>query len=492
MAADPPRQRLPGERVTADGPRPSPGARAERRSGELSLRELLRWSLAPAHLDAHRADPAAPARAGRRARLAHPAGAGRRAQGRPVEGRSTRRSRRSTRSSASSTSTARRGSRRSTSCWSSRWSAASCRARSSTRAAMRAAAARGAAQPDPAARPRVVRTDGRRAGRRARAGPGACSSASATGCARTTAPPTTRSAPSAATCARSATWSSTSPCWWCWSASRSAALFGYKGGVILVTGHAVQQQPDAVRRLRAGQPVPGRPDGRLPLHRRRLRRRLARRPARAPGMARGFDADVHYREGDGEEQQLRPAGQPPADHRRHRAVPDRPRLRAGGHRPRRRGRRRLRPGRRSSCRRARTCSRFGVVKAPDAKPEPDRARGVLLPDVRAASNGNPVNLNGDDVNPLLSLNVYRATSTWTPASRSRSTSSTSPRPSRCRARPAKPLRIDLASARPSTLPDGLGHASPSTTSYSWQRIQISQTPGKRHRAAAASCSRCSG
>ena len=61
----------------------------------------------------------------------------------------------------------------------------------------------------------------------------------------------TRSRPSAATCARPATCSSTCRCWWCWSASRSGSLFGYKGGVILVGGQRLLQQPHAVRRLRA-------------------------------------------------------------------------------------------------------------------------------------------------------------------------------------------------------------------------------------------------
>ena len=59
-------------------------------------------------------------------------------------------------------------------------------------------------------------------------------------------------------------------------------LFGYKGGVILVTGTTVRQQPDAVRRLRPGQPVPGRPDGRLPVPGRGLRRRLDDLRSRAP------------------------------------------------------------------------------------------------------------------------------------------------------------------------------------------------------------------
>ncbi len=39
-----------------------------------------------------------------------------------------------------------------------------------------------------------------------------------------------------ATCARPATCSSTSRCWWCWSASRFGQLYGYKGGVITIVG----------------------------------------------------------------------------------------------------------------------------------------------------------------------------------------------------------------------------------------------------------------
>ena len=148
-------------------------------------------------------------------------------------------------------------------------------------------AARGAAQPDPPAQPRVVRHDGV-AGRGARAGPRRCSGASATGCAATSDGATV-------------------------SAERgylrevgnllfhlavlvvlvgfaTGTLFGYKGGVILVQGHAVQQQPHAVRRLRARQPVRPRRDGPVLLHRRRLRRRVA--DVGPPGWRAGFDAEL--------------------------------------------------------------------------------------------------------------------------------------------------------------------------------------------------------
>ena len=216
----------------------------ERRSGELTLRELLRWAwrqltsmriaLILLLLLALAAVPGSVIPQERR----------RLAQGLAVEGRSTRRSPRSTRSSGSSTSTARRGSPRSTCCSSSRWSAASCRAPSSTPAALRA-------QPPAAPRnltrlpePRVVRHD---ASRRTR-----CSSGRAQLLKRSALPaaPPTEGQVDGATV----------------SAERGylrevgnlvfhlavlvvlvgfalGSLFGYKGGVILVHGHAVRQQP---------------------------------------------------------------------------------------------------------------------------------------------------------------------------------------------------------------------------------------------------------
>ena len=94
-------------------------------------------------------------------------------------------------------------------------------------------AAGGAEQPDPPARPRVVHDRPTR--------PRSCWSA-ADGALRAPALPVDgdhrrrRSRPSAATCARSATWSSTCRCWWCWSGFAVGGLFGYKGGVILLVG----------------------------------------------------------------------------------------------------------------------------------------------------------------------------------------------------------------------------------------------------------------
>ena len=49
---------------------------------------------------------------------------------------------------------------------------------------------------------------------------------------------------------------------------------------------------------------------------------------------------------------------------------------------------------------------FGVVKAPDAEPDPDRARGAVLPDVRLHRRRPGQPSSGDDRNPLLSMLVY--------------------------------------------------------------------------------------
>ena len=256
------------------------------------------------------------------------------------------------------------------------------------------------------------------------------------------------------------------------------SLFGYKGGVILVTGHAVQQQPHAVRRLRAGQPLRRRPDGPVPLHRRRLRRRVAavgaaggdgarlrrRRCAtrrRATARSSSYDLRVnHPLTIGGTELFLIGHGYAPVVT-----------VRDGD------GRRRLRPGRTVFLPQGPDLFSFGVVKAPDAKPGQIGLEGFFYPTF-ANVDGDPVNLGGDDVNPLLSLNVWTGDLNLdSGASQSvyvLDKSKATPLPGKN----GQPLRIDLAPGDTVELPDGLGQRSPSRRSCSWQRIQISQTPGK--------------
>ena len=142
-----------------------------------------------------------------------------------------------------------------------------------------------------------------------------------------------RSAPSAATCARSATCSSTSPCWWCWSASRIGTLFGYKGGVILVQG---TRSATTSRSTTTSCPAPCSTPTAW------TRSPSPSTTSTSSGSPSGHGARAStprcsYTEAPGDAgEALRPQGQPPAEDRRDRAVPHRPRLRAGRHGPRRR------------------------------------------------------------------------------------------------------------------------------------------------------------
>ena len=120
---------------------------------------------------------------------------------------------------------------------------------------------------------------------------------------------------------------------------------------------------------------------------------------------------------------------------------------------------------------------FGVVKAPFAEPTQIGLEGYFYP-AFAMVETNPVNLGGNAVNPLLSLNV------WTGDLNLGSGGSQSVYvldKSQMTALPGDdgtPLRISLAPGDEVTLPDGLGSVSFDEI-VSWQRIQISHTPGKQ-------------
>ena len=183
-------------------------------------------------------------------------------------------------------------------------------------------------------------------------------------------------------------------------------------------------------------------------------------------------------EGDGDGEALRPAGQPPADDRRHRAVPDRARLRAGGHRARRRRQHRLRPARRRSCRRGRTCSASAWSRRRTPKPGQIGLEGFLYPTLRPDRGRRRRPTSTARTTTRCSRSTCTpATSTWTPV---QSQSVYVLDKSQADAVPGKngqPLR-STSRRRTVELPDGLGSVT-FDDMYSWQRIQISQTPGKR-------------
>ena len=204
-------------RRPASPPVADPEPRHARRAGP---RELAALVLAPAHLDAHRADAAAPAGAGRHPRLGRPAARRRLARPSPLAGRAPRLTPVFERLGLFSV-------------YDSPWFSAiyillmvslvGCilprslvywRALRARRPTPRAGLTR---LPDhasydlddePARRPRA------RAATELRTAPLPASRSRRRGCGRRR---------SGATCARPATCSSTCRCWWCWSASRSAA-----------------------------------------------------------------------------------------------------------------------------------------------------------------------------------------------------------------------------------------------------------------------------
>ena len=120
---------------------------------------------------------------------------------------------------------------------------------------------------------------------------------------------------------------------------------------------------------------------------------------------------------------------------------------------------------------------FGVIKVPDAKPSQLGFEGFFYPTF-ANVNGDPVNLTGDDLNPVLSLNVWTgdlgldsgASQSVYVLDKSKAT----PLPAK---KGMETLRVDLAPGDTVELPNGLGSISFDRVE-SWQRIQISQTPGK--------------
>ena len=237
------------------------------------------------------------------------------------------------------------------------------------------------------------------------------------------------------------------------------SLFGYKGGVILVVGNGFSNNltqyddfdPGGLFDADGMEPFCFTVDD--------FDVRVADSGPRQ-GMARGFQAPLTYRESAGRpvpEQQLRPPGQPPAHDRRHRDLPDRPRLRAGDHRPRRAGARGLRRARRSSCPRARTSSRSAWSRRPDAQPGQDIGLEGLFYPTYATVNGDPVNVMGDDRNPTaLAARLRRRPRPRQRRRRSRSTRSTRPTMTQLKKPDGKMFRVDLQPGQTVQLPDGAG------------------------------------
>jgi cytochrome c biogenesis protein len=123
-----------------------------------------------------------------------------------------------------------------------------------------------------------------------------------------------------------------------------------------------------------------------------------------------------------------------------------------------------------------TFESFGVIKAPDARPDQVALEGTFYPTF-ALGDGFPRSVFGDAVNPLMSLFVYtgdlglddgRSQSVYV-LDKSRAT--------QVMEDDGQPLRLDMRPGDTVELPDGLG-----TVTFEgiqrWNKLQISETPGK--------------
>ncbi len=119
---------------------------------------------------------------------------------------------------------------------------------------------------------------------------------------------------------------------------------------------------------------------------------------------------------------------------------------------------------------------FGVVKAPDARPAQVALEGLLYPTF-VNLEGQPVNVIGDDRNPLLSLLVHTGDLGMESGGSQSVYVLDKAGTEEVLGPDGRPLRLDLSIGETVELPDGLGSVTFEGLEP-WTRIQISQTPGK--------------
>ncbi|UDY23890.1 cytochrome c biogenesis protein ResB [Nocardioides sp. Kera G14] len=126
---------------------------------------------------------------------------------------------------------------------------------------------------------------------------------------------------------------------------------------------------------------------------------------------------------------------------------------------------------------------FGVVKGSNTPNVKDQIglQGVFYPTFIMDDAGNPTTLMGNDLNPLISMQVWAGDlnldagpqSVYSlDTSKSKQVMTTDPTTGK-----AKPLRLDMQVGQTVTLPNGLGSVSFDGV-VRWNKIQISQQPGK--------------
>ncbi|WP_240641182.1 cytochrome c biogenesis protein ResB [Nocardioides ferulae] len=120
---------------------------------------------------------------------------------------------------------------------------------------------------------------------------------------------------------------------------------------------------------------------------------------------------------------------------------------------------------------------FGVIKAPDAKPGQIALEGLFYPTF-ANIDGDPVNIMGDDKNPLLSMSVYTGDIGLDNGSAQSVYALDKTGTEQVMKADGKPFRLDIAPGQTVRLPDGLGSVTFERV-VPWTRLQISQTPGMK-------------
>ena len=120
---------------------------------------------------------------------------------------------------------------------------------------------------------------------------------------------------------------------------------------------------------------------------------------------------------------------------------------------------------------------FGVVKAPDAEPTQIGLEGEFYPTYAFTRQTGPFSAFGNAVNPAISMLVYTGDlgmDKGTPQSVYALDKSTT---NLLKKRDGSPLRVDLQPGQSVDLPNGLGSVSFDGVER-WNKLQISQTPGK--------------
>ncbi|QYJ03783.1 cytochrome c biogenesis protein ResB [Nocardioides panacisoli] len=119
---------------------------------------------------------------------------------------------------------------------------------------------------------------------------------------------------------------------------------------------------------------------------------------------------------------------------------------------------------------------FGVVKAPAAEPQAIGLEGLFYPTF-ANVEGDPVTLMGDDLNPTISMLAYSGDIGLDDGSPESVYVLDKSNADQLRDAEGDPLRLDLQPGQTQQLPDGLGSVTFEGVEP-WVRVQISQSPGK--------------